>query len=630
MFLSESQLRAVRSESPLIAVIAAAGSGKTFTLLERIYHLVHNKGVNSARVKVITFTRKAAGEVAERLEKLNIEGVRADTFHSFCYALINGYATRLGYRYPVNAYDEHLSASILVDIMISHQLPHRNPAQNEKLRTATVKVIRNAVERILLNEPDAWIKIDEEYNNRLKAYNAVDYAKMITETTRLLRDNEDVRAEIHNTWHHFMVDEFQDTSPDQMELIDLIDPKNLFIIGDFDQSIYAWRGATPENINKVVSTPGCELIHLDTNYRCSTSVITHSNALISHNRNELRVEAKPAEDAEMGQCVAFGGHPDVWTWAAQKAQELIRSKRYKARDITILCRDNGREHYPVGCYGVTQVLKRAGIPFKRVVRDGSVWESYEVRNMIYTLNLIMNPKDKASWSMAVDFPFRRTSQANRVNIKKYATHERMNLLDATTHSELYTINDNEPLISWTFRIIDLIKMWGDLHELEEDCIPFFTEVVSKMGWYSHFRPLVGPRFHFTVELIKHQMRTLANEGYPGLLNFIEWWLSRESTRESPHRNAVEVSTIHSYKGLQNKVIIIPGVDLDYFPKMNKKSLNLAEEVRIFYVGITRTEDECYVLFGEEPSQFVGWADLLGVADASEDNDYLRDYSMEPI
>lgn len=589
-----------------MAVIAAAGSGKTRVLIERIHHLVKEKKVNPASILAITFTRKAAGELRERLAKLEITGVQADTFHSFCYAMINGYATRLGYRYPVNAYDEHLSSAILVDIMISRGLPHKNPAQNEKLRLGSAKVVRNALEKVMEKHPDQWIQIDDEYKRRLKAYNAVDYGQMITETIRLLRDNDGVRLDIHHRWRHFLVDEFQDTDPSQMELVDLIDPVNLFIIGDPDQSIYAFRSARPENINDIVKRDGCELIHLDINYRCAIKIIERSNQLIESVENQFRVPAKARGDAGNGFCVAARSFNGTWAHAASMAKNMLESGKYKPSDIAILCRDNGREYWPVGCYGVCEALKGLGIPFKRIVRDGSLWDSYEVRNVIYTLMLILNPSDKGAWGMAVNFPFNRASKSDRIEIKKKATFERMTLLEACE-------DINENLTAWA----ETIGLIGDGVKSCEDATEILDMIVSIMGWRTHFEKLTGRRFHYLIEMMKHQMRQLESEGYGGLVKFIEWWVSRETIREPQSVNAVEVSTIHSYKGLEKPIIIIPGVSGGQFPKMSKKNLNLDEETRILYVGITRAEEQCQICYEGEPSPFLETAGFFKPIDENE-------------
>ena len=612
MFLNPSQKKAVESESPLIAVIAAAGSGKTMVLIERIYDLVRNHIVNTSAIKPVTFTRKAAGELKHRLEALQITGVKADTFHSFCFSLINGYATRLGYRHPVNAYDEYLSSTILVDILISRNLPNKtNPAKNEALRTASLKSIRGAIEKVFRENPDQWIEVDEEYQKRLRTYNAVDYSRMITETIRLLKQNPDVRDEIRRQWRHFLVDEFQDTDLEQMELLDLIGPENLFVIGDADQSIYAFRGAHPENINEIITRPGCELIHLDTNYRCCRSVIDHSNALIERNANEIRIPARPTDDAEDGICRVQYYSADSYLGTAYLVREL--SREYALRDIAVLCRDNGREHYPVGCYGVCEGLKTLGIPFKRITRDNNFWESAHVRSIIYTVNLVMNTGDRASWSFAIDFPYRRLGAKERIAIKKAAIYGRTSMLEAC-------MGINEELDLWTSRILALnAKYQSDA----DNAVEFFSEIVQEMRWEPYFYNLIGRSFRFLIERMKLQMRTLAQDGFPTLRDFIEWWLSREAVNEMPTINAVEVSTIHSYKGLEKPVVIIPGLTAGQFPKTSKAELDIAEEIRVLYVGITRAEQRCYVLYHEEPSPFIEYAGLFDVPDnREEEEDYL--------
>ena len=618
MLLNQAQQRAVESESKRIAVIAAAGSGKTRVLIERIFDLIRNKGVNPGTILTITFTKKAAGELRTRLERMDITGVKAYTFHSFCYSIINGYATRLGYRFPVNAYDEYLSTSIFVDIMISYNLPYGNPVKNEKIRTASTKIVKNAIDKIYNEKPDEWIRIDEEYHKRLKSYNAVDYSMMISETVRLLNQNPDVCSEIHNAWHHLLIDEFQDTDPAQMELIDLINPKNLFIIGDIDQSIFGFRSATPENVFRVVESGDCELIHLNTNYRCASKIIEHSNLLISHNPNRLRIDAEPTDDAEPGICQVRTGQMEAWTQAAVLVKSLLNN--YKPNEIAVLCRDNGRETYPVGCYGVAENLKALNIPHKRIVRDGSLWDSPTVRNMIYTLNLILNPRDRASWSMAVNFPFMRTSPATRAFIRQKATHDRLTLLEASVNYDTTR--------EWAKSIITLNNLYLEMNigNQDESCSEFFSKVVNELKWTTWYRPLTGRLIDIIISRIVLQMKVLAQGGYPTIQDFIEWWLSREAIAESPNLNAVEVSTIHSYKGLEKRVVIIPGLDSTHFPKVSKAGLDLEEECRIFYVAITRAEEECYILYQNEPSIFVEWA---GFGDNdNNDNNKMPDAELE--
>jgi DNA helicase-2/ATP-dependent DNA helicase PcrA len=337
--------------------------------------------------------------------------------------------------------------------------------------------------------------------------------------------------------------------------------------------------------------------------------------LIQHVENHLRTDAKPREDAEIGTCECHSGIGDVWYRAGILVKELLESRRYKPFEIAVLCRDNGRENYPVGCFGVAQALKAFNIPHKRVARDGNLWESNEVRNMIYTLNLIMNASDRASWSMAVDFPFRRISQQERINIKKAATFGRINLLEASR-------GFSPVLDSWVDAIEELSREYRE--NTDQSCVEFFKKVVDRLQWRSHFKPLIGRKFAIILERIKMQMRDLQNNGNQTVLDFIEWWLSREALHEDHSVNAVEISTIHGYKGLQKRIVVIPGISKGHFPKLSKAGLNLDEEVRILYVGITRAEDECFLLYQGEPSEFIEWCGFFDKdeTDAKENDDFL--------
>ncbi len=952
--LNQEQRRAVDSTSRRIAVIAPAGSGKTRVLIDRICRLVQDDLVNPANIKAITFTRKAAGEMKLRLEQNGITVSNAETFHGFCLNLINRFATRLGYSYPVNAYDETLANTVLVDIMIAHDVPN-STKKNAELRTASNKKIKNAINKVMEKFPDQWLRIIYEYNARLKGYNAVDYQMMIHEMNRLLRENGDVRDSIKNEITHLMIDEFQDTNPEQMELVNLIDPENLFVIGDIDQcvdsetivsspfgdkkikdfrkgdtiygfrngmissqlisefkksswtegveittesgkkllmspnhkiwadlpvlqntqhivylmyrsdlgfrigktnkcitksgncnfgqrarhehadrlwvvkitennesalyweeyysllfgiptyvfnakgrgineervnkiflnfgnngfafldylelkfayphwsaegqsgggtsrdrhivnvvsnnangstrvsvewtgdkfdnllstseyhvelndrrrirkwfasytgalnyarylswtigalikerlstkdgmirlmtasslhvgmkvivkhksnikletiasvrkgvhgnfydiqvddcanffgndilshnSIYGFRNARPENIADVLKVEGTELIQLKTNYRCAEDIVKYSNNLISKIKNPLRTDAIARKDAPRGICEFFPSGGSTWELAATKARDFLIDG-YSLNDIVILCRDNGNSWHPVGCYGVAEALKRNNIPFKKISREASFWEEKIIRNMIYTINVILNPLDRGSWGMAVDFPEKRVSKKDRLLIREHSIEYECSHTEASMRFKRCQ--------EWAESVLELNKKFVDGgFEFEQNCIVFFDEVVEKMKWTEHFSPLIGRTFPLKLNRIKGRMRILGDEGRPHITDFIEWWLSRESVDENPLLKAIEISTIHSYKGLEKPVVIIPGLDEDYFPR-NHADTDVDEEVRVLYVAITRAEDACVILHGAEPSRFVDWTFVVdGEAIIDEDED----------
>ena len=599
MRLDDNQQKAVDSNSKKLTIVAAAGSGKTRTMIARIARLLDD-GVPGSRILPITFTRKAARELSERIKANVGQTLKAFTIHSAAYNLIlNEFAPRIGYRRPISIYDPYLSADVYADIIISLGI------RPELIREWKPKQIFRIVNDLEKKDEDNWIRVDEAYQNRLKAYNAVDYNLMIRLAVKVLKEHEFARQFLHNAYHHILIDEFQDTDLYQMQMIKLINPKYLCVVGDADQSIYSWRGARPKNMIDIVKQS--EVVHLDTNYRSCTEIIKRSNRLIANNPSEIRKKANPRWNAEEGSVNAYPSMDPVFA-SAEKAKNLI-SDGLRPEQISILCRTNRIMDE------ISRYLSNWGIPFRAIKREQDFWEMPMVRNVFYTLMFIQNPSDIASWSKAIDFPDKKLTSTDRAGIKRDAVLNRFTILKAT--AEYGGIPG-----TWAEIIQDLVKEFAFTEVAARKA---FEKILEVMNWFEYYDGLTpgakgNTRFKNITDRLFMQIDDLAAVGTPTLESFCEWWVGRDlqdSVDESIP--AVQVSTIHGWKGLENDVIICPHWTDGKFP--NVKS-NTAEERRLAYVAITRARESVHIFYGGEPSYFLNELGLFETSDEGDDEDFI--------
>ncbi len=600
MRLDENQQKAVDSKAKKLTIIAAAGSGKTRTMIARIARLLDD-GVPGSRILPITFTRKAASELTERIKSNVGQYVRAYTIHSAAYNLIlNEFAPRIGYRRPISIYDEYLSADVYADIIISLGI------RPEKFRDWKPKAIIGVVNELADKDEDNWIRVDEAYQNRLKAYNAVDYDLIIRLAVKVLEEHEFARQYLHNTYHHILIDEFQDTDVHQMQMIELIAPKNLCVVFDYDQSIYGFRNARPDNALKIARQS--EVVYLNTNYRSCTEIIERSNQLIENNPSEIRMPANPRWDAEKGIVNAYPSGDPVFA-SSEKAKSLIEDG-LKPEKISILCRTNRVMD------DISRYLSNFGIPFKAVRREQDFWEMPMVRNVFYTLMFIQNPSDMASWSKAIDFPDKKLTSMGRAEIKRDAVLNRNTILQSTAEY-------GGMLSRWGLKIQELVKEFAFT---EVGAREAFEKVLEVMNWFKYYEGLTPgakgkTRFKHAMERLFMQIDELAGSGIPTLEGFCEWWVGRD-LQDSIDDSipAVQISTIHGWKGLENDVIICPDWTDGKFPNLRSDP---AEERRIAYVAITRAREAVHIFYGGEPSSFLFELGMFeDYTEEGDDEDFL--------
>lgn len=586
MNFDEEQLAAVRHGAARLVINAGAGSGKTRVLTGRVAHLVKS-GVSPSAILAVTFTRKAARELRDRIRRATGARVTVGTFHSVCYReILNAFAPALGYRRPISIYDEWLAADVLADIIVTHG---RGP---ESLRTAEPTRVRDHLARIGRQDEQAWLAVTEAYEARLRSHNAVDYDLIIARTITLLNAHPEIRRELHRRWRHVLVDEFQDTDARQLDLISLLDPENLAVVGDDHQAIYGWRGARLENILEMAATS--QVLLLRTNYRSAKAIVAAAGRLIRHNARQLPKALHASWEAREGWCASsWSSSGNCWYEAACLVMDVIHAgcagRKFPPGEVAVLCRTNR------GADEVSRHLGRIGVAHKRIVR-GDFWDSDVVRRIVYSLMLIANPSDWAAWAQAANFPVPRVSAVDRAEVRHRATVGRTGPLEACMIGW-------GPLRDWAAEMLLMAEKFAKVGESLWTADHILEEANNRLGWMEHYRRLPGtmlaPRRLY--ERVMLQMRTLASRGEAGLTEFLEWYAARDAADEHEGHRVVTVCTVHAAKGLEWPVVILPGWNAGVFPSGRS---DREEERRIAYVAITRAREACYIVYDGEPSPFL--------------------------
>ncbi|MEA2592443.1 MAG: ATP-dependent helicase UvrD/PcrA, partial [Actinomycetota bacterium] len=372
---------ATHHDGPLL-VVAGAGSGKTAVLTRRVAHLIREHGVPPYSILAITFTNKAAGQMRDRIEALIgpvAKTMWIGTFHSMCARLLRKEAPRLGYRSSFTIYDSADSQRLIAHILKEATLPGASRLKPSQVLHAISRVKDEMLGPEVLEASPNWERkamapVYREYQRLLKEANAMDFDDLIGCTVQVLRDPE-VNEAYRARWSHLLVDEFQDTNAAQFELVRLLKAPdgNICVVGDMDQSIYAFRGADYRNLMRFEQAfPTARIITLDRNYRSTQNILTAANALIDNNR--LRKPKSLWTDQGAGELVgrylATDEHDEA-AFVAVEASRLQETEGYRLRDIAVFYRTNAQSRV------IEEVFTRFGIPY-RVLGGLRFYERKEV------------------------------------------------------------------------------------------------------------------------------------------------------------------------------------------------------------------------------------------------------------
>lgn len=605
--LNPSQRDAVQATGGPVMVIAGAGSGKTRVLTYRIAYLL-KQGVHPGNILALTFTNKAANEMKERINSL-AKSARAipwmGTFHSIFARILRQEAHLLGYDRSYSIYDTDdalvLVRTIMNDMNISQQQFHPKAILNtissakNKLLTPD-EIARNS--RSIFEEKS--VLVYTEYVKRLKQNNAMDFDDLITLPIPLFQKNPDVLEKWQSRFEYILVDEYQDTNHAQYRLLNLLarKRKNICVVGDDSQSIYAFRGADIRNILDFERDyPECNVFRLEQNYRSTKYILRAADSVIKNNQERIpktlwtdNGEGEPVHALECTNEQEEGGRV-----ARLIQDELHRSKR-DFNHFVVLYRTNAQSR------SIEDGLRKAGIPYT-IVGGVEFYKRKEIKDVIAYLRVIVNPSDDESLVRIINFPPRGVGETTIKRLRAVARDNEITLVDACKRL------DEIPRVSRIARkgihdLISMIQKYRNLYEKEEmSASELARSFIEATGILNMFKQESTPesisRWENVQELLSAITEFCEENPGKGLSDFLETVsLIADVDKWNDARNAVTLMTFHSAKGLEFPIVIMVGMEDGLFPLYNGNPDNdeLEEERRLCYVGMTRAREQLYMTY----------------------------------
>jgi DNA helicase II / ATP-dependent DNA helicase PcrA len=607
--LNPQQRAAVVHEGGSLLIVAGAGSGKTRVLTHRIAWLLGSRGVQPGQVLAITFTNKAAGEMKERVAALVGGRARAmwvSTFHSACVRILRAEGKRLGFTGSFSIYDADDSRRLMATVCRDLDLdPKRLSPRSVSAQVSTMKnelidfedakaCATSHLERMVA---DAY----GLYQDRLRRANALDFDDLIMTTVTLLQLFPDVAEHYRRRFRHVLVDEYQDTNHAQYVLVrELVgegeSAAELCVVGDADQSVYAFRGATIRNILQFEADyPDATVILLEQNYRSTQNILTAANAVISRNpdRKPKRLWSDAGDGERIVGYVADNEHDEA-AWIAGEIDRLADDAGVRACDIAVFYRTNAQSRV------FEEVFIRVGLPYK-VVGGVRFYERREVRDALAYLRVLVNPADTVSLRRIVNVPKRGIGDRAESAVETLAERNRTTFFDALHHAA-----DAPGLVARSLHAIEGFVTMIDELAATADAAPgdVLEAVLDRTGYLAELRASDDPQDEGRVENLE-ELVSVAREFEQtrpdgSLGDFLEQVALVADADQVPSPDGsdgvVTLMTLHTAKGLEFPAVFLSGMEDGVFPHMRSMSnpSELEEERRLAYVGITRAEQRLYV------------------------------------
>jgi DNA helicase-2/ATP-dependent DNA helicase PcrA len=624
--LNDNQRAAVvHSGSPLL-IVAGAGSGKTRVLTHRIAHLLADRGAHPGQILAITFTNKAAGEMKERVEQL--VGPRANamwvmTFHSACVRILRRESKKLGFTSSFSIYDaadsKRLMALVCRDLDLD---PKRYPPKSFSAKISNLKNELIDEEDFAAQASDGFEKTLAQayalYQSRLREANALDFDDLIMTTVNLLRAFPDVAEHYRRRFRHVLVDEYQDTNHAQYALVrelvgtgghdedvppspDDLAPAELCVVGDADQSIYAFRGATIRNILQFEEDyPNATTILLEQNYRSTQTILSAANAVIERNesRRPKNLWTNAGQGAAITGYVADTEHDEA-QFVADEIDRLTDAGEAKAGDVAVFYRTNAQSRV------FEEVFIRVGLPYK-VVGGVRFYERKEVRDVLAYLRVLANPEDSVPLRRILNVPKRGIGERAEAMIDALAQREKISFPQALKRvDEAYGM---------AARSTNAVKRFNTLMEdlrtiVESGAGPatVLEAVLERTGYLAELQASTDPQDETRIENLQ-ELAAVALEFEQGrgegesvaLSDFLEQVALVADSDQIPDEEdgdgVITLMTLHTAKGLEFPVVFLTGMEDGVFPHMRAlgQSKELEEERRLAYVGITRARERLYL------------------------------------
>ncbi|ORU94317.1 MAG: ATP-dependent DNA helicase Rep [Cycloclasticus sp. symbiont of Bathymodiolus heckerae] len=601
--LNPEQQKAVTTTDTPLLVIAGAGSGKTRVITEKISYLISN-GVEAKHITAVTFTNKAAREMRARVEKIcsskKIKGIRISTFHSLGLDIIRREHQSLGLKKNISILDEQDKIKTLQDILETG----KHPLDKAQVSTLSWQ-ISNWKNQAILPAQAMSIAEDsqqqfaaalyEQYQQYNRVCNAVDFDDLILTPLILFKEHQAILEKWQNSTRYLLLDEYQDTNTTQYEFFKrLVGSVGQFtVVGDDDQSIYAWRGANPENLFTLKNDfPRLEIIKLEQNYRSNQRILKAANQLISNNphlyEKNLWSNIQSDEKINVIKC------KDEFSESQQIAAEISRVKfkhRANNADFAILYRSNHQARL------LEKSLRELSLPY--AISGGTSFFSHtEIKDVLSYIKLLINPDDNSAFLRIINTPRREIGTTTVEKLALYANDRHISLFDAC-----FEIGLEQQLNERTYHKLrsfcDWIVQLSDRSQQEEP-IPILHEMIQQIDYYDWIKAHANSdkqaerKIDNVLELIKwiensakksQQERSLGD-----IVSRMMLLDSLERNEEEEKTDQIKLMTLHAAKGLEFPYVFLIGMEEGILPHQNSiDSEQIEEERRLAYVGITRAQ-----------------------------------------
>ncbi|MCM3688951.1 DNA helicase PcrA [Kocuria rosea] len=647
--LNPPQRAAVEHAGSPLLIVAGAGSGKTRVLTHRIAHLLATGRAHQGEILAITFTNKAAAEMRERVVELVGESAKSmwiSTFHSFCVRVLRREAASVGLKSTFSIYDSADSLRLITLVAKQHDLdPKRFAPKSIQHRISALKneLVDDETYLSRVSETDpfegAVAQVYRGYTERLRAANAMDFDDLIAQTVHMLRAFPQVAEYYRRRFRHVLIDEYQDTNHAQYALVrelvgtpadpaqdvgpgaDPVPPAELTVVGDSDQSIYAFRGADIRNIVDFEQDyPNARTILLEQNYRSTQNILTAANAVIAKNksRRDKRLWTASGSGEKIVGYAAENEHEEA-RFIAEEIDRLQDDDGYRPGDVAVFYRTNAQSR------SLEEILMRVGLPYK-VVGGTRFYERKEIKDALSYLRAIVNPADDINVRRIVNEPKRGIGDRAEGAAAALAQRERISFMDALRRA------DEAP--GMATRSLNAVKafvqLMDDLASVAESsgAATVLEAVLEQSGYLAALRGSQDPQDESRVEnlaelvaVVREFERDNPDAGLPEFLEHVSLVADADQIPNRPAGDAeggpsaeqiaaevaearaqgvVTLMTLHTAKGLEFPVVFLTGMEHGLFPHqrslMDEKEME--EERRLAYVGLTRARERLYLTRSE--------------------------------
>lgn len=619
--LNEYQREAVLYNEGPSLVIAGAGSGKTRVLTYKISYLLKN-GISPYSILALTFTNKAAREMKSRIAHMVGEDIARrlwmGTFHSIFSRILRRESEHIGFNSDFTIYDSQDSKNLIKTIIKEKEL------DDKIYKPATIQSRISKAKNALISpdkyEKDKELIADDNYNkrprtseiyntywNRCKIAGAMDFDDLLLYTFILFKENPEITDRYRNLFRFILVDEYQDTNPVQHEIVKILaeDHHRVCVVGDDAQSIYSFRGANIGNILNFRKTyPETKLFKLEQNYRSTQTIVNAANSLIDKNKQQIpkKVYSENALGEKIQVISAYSDYEEGYNVATRIA-EMHMVKKYDYRDFAILYRTNAQSRI------FEEALRKLNIPYK-IYGGLSFYQRKEVKDIIAYMRLVSNPNDEEAFKRIINYPARGIGDTTLKKIISVSNLYGVSLWEIISHPLDYNLNINSGTLKKLENFRDLINKFIEFNS-SHNAYEAGSMIVKETGLindlYTDKTPEGLSRVQNVEELVNSLYEFVSVRREEGneeikISNFLSEvsLLTDQDTEGEENLSRITMMTIHSAKGLEFKNVFVVGLEEDLFPsercKRNEKDLE--EERRLFYVAITRAEDNAVLTYAK--------------------------------